>query len=82
MKARLYITIDAKLLKKAKKYASENGVSISKMVENHFIAITGEREKQSLLTILDSMPKTKSSFLDEFDFKKEYYKERRAKYGF
>jgi hypothetical protein len=82
MKVRLHITINAELLKEAKEYSAKNGVSLSEMIGNHFRIITGKREKQSLLDILDSMPKSKSSFSDEFDFRKEYYEEKGRNMGF
>ncbi len=63
-------------------YAAKKGLSLSELVEDHFRILTRNKEEQSLLDILDSMPKPELTFTDDFDFKKEYHEERRPKYGF
>jgi len=82
MKARLNITIEEALLEKVKDYAAEQGESVSQLVENYFEKIVQKSKRPSLLDVLDSMPKSKSAYPEDFDFKKEYYEDRKGKYGF
>lgn len=82
MKTRLNLTIDEDLLKKVKAYADRNNESISNLVEEYFETIVKKPKKQSLLDILDKLPKSKIDFPKDFDFKEEYYKENAKKYGF
>ncbi len=76
------VTIEETVLEEAKVYASKNELSLSQIIEDYLSAIVKNPKKPSLLDILDSMPKSESAFPDDFDFKKEYYEERKAKYGF
>ncbi len=82
MKARLNITIEETLLEEAKIYALKNELSLSQIIEDYLTAIVKKPERPSLLDVLDSLPKVKSTFPDNFDFKKEYYEDRKTKYGF
>lgn len=79
MKARIQITVEKDLLKIIKDYAKKEGISVSKLVENHFKEIT---EKKSILDIMAELPKPKMNFPKDFDFKKAYYEENKKKYGF
>lgn len=56
MKTKLTLTIEYKLLEKAKEYAKEHGRSLSDIVENYFKAIT----KQEDITNSESTPITES----------------------
>jgi hypothetical protein len=82
MKATLHITVDAILLEKAKTYAAEKKVSISQLVEDCLRRITEKPSKLSLLDIIDNLPKSTTDFPENFDFKKEYYEDRKEKHGF
>jgi hypothetical protein len=82
MKARLNLTIEETLLEKVKNYAAEQESSVSQLVEDYFEQIVGKGKKPSLLDVLAAMPKSKTVFPEDFDFKKEYYEERKGKYGF
>lgn len=82
MKARLNITIEESLLEKVKDYAAERESSVSQLVEDYFEQIVERKNKPTLLDVLAKMPKSKNSYPDDFDFKKEYYEERKGKYGF
>ena len=82
MKARLNLTIEETLLEKVKNYAAQQESSVSQLVEDYFETITQQRAKPSLLDILRTMPKSKIEYPEDFDFKKEYYEERKGKYGF
>jgi hypothetical protein len=82
MKARLNITIEETLLEKVKTYAAEQESSVSQLVEDYFEQIVEKKNKPTLLDVLAGMPKSKNVFPENFDFKKEYYEERKGKYGF
>jgi hypothetical protein len=40
------VTLDGKLIKKAKLYAKKSGVSLSRLVENYFLYITSVDKKE------------------------------------
>lgn len=82
MKARLNITIEESLLEKVKDYAVQQESSVSQLVEDYFERLMKKRNKPSLLDFLDTLPKSTIKYPDDFDFQKEYYEERKAKYGF
>ncbi len=82
MKTRLNLTIDEDLLKKVKAYADKHDESISNLVEEYFETLVKKPKKQSLLDILDKLPKSKIDFPKDFDFVEEYYRENAKKYGF
>lgn len=70
------------MLGKIKVYSAANDESISQLVEKYFKRMVEKDNKPSLLDVLDSLPRSKSSFPWEFDFRKEYFKERKKRYGF
>ncbi len=45
MNTKLTLTIDKELIEIAKKYAKENGQSLSELVENYFKFVTVQRNK-------------------------------------
>lgn len=81
MKARVNLTIEQDVLEKAKSYASKMGASVSELVEEYLKKITEPKEiKTDLFDMVKNLPKT--NYPEDFDFKKEYYEERKKKYGF
>ncbi len=82
MKTRLNITVEETLVEKAKAYAAEKDLSLSQLVEDYFERIVTKQRRPSLLDVLDKLPKSESQYPEDFDFKKEYLEERKAKYGF
>ena len=86
MKKRLNITIDEKLLEKIKQYAAKEETSISSLVEEHFEKLvnrrTGLPEGMSLVEYMQSLPKSKVDFPEDFDWKEEYYKAKAKKWGY
>lgn len=80
MKARLNITIEEKLLKKAKLYAERNGSSVSQLVEDYFTKIVKYPRKESIIDLIESLPKPDID--SSLDLKKAYYEENTKKYGF
>jgi hypothetical protein len=83
MKTKLNLTIEKETLKKVKLYAGEHQVSVSSMVEEYFEKLVKPEQeiKTSLFEMIDNL-KPKVEFTEDFDFKKEYYKENAKKYGF
>ena len=82
MKTRLNITIEEQLLKKVKAYAEKHDESISNLVEEYFQTLIKKPKKKSLLELIEELPRHKVKFPEDFDFKKEYFKDRAKKYGF
>lgn len=82
MKTRLNLTIEEDLLKKIKAYADKNDESISNLVEEYFETLVKKPKKKSLLELIEELPDSKIKFPQNFDFKKEYFKDRAKKYGF
>ena len=82
MKTRLNLTIEEDLLKKVKAYADKHDESISSLVEEYFETLIKKPKKESLLDLIQKLPKPKVEFPEDFDFKKEYFKDRAKKYGF
>jgi hypothetical protein len=82
MKARLNLTINEDLLSKVKVYAERKQSSVSQLVEEYFKTLTNELKKKSLLDIIEELPKPTMDFPPDFDYKKEYYEQKRKKYGF
>lgn len=80
MKARVNLTIEQDILSKAKKYASEIGVSVSELVENYLKNVSKKTDTESLINFIDRLEVPK---IDEnIDFKKQYYEDKAEKYGF
>jgi hypothetical protein len=73
MKARINLTVEEEVLKKAKYYAEEHNTSVSEMVETYLKSITDEkREKKSLIEATRSLNRPKGKY-DGRDLIKEYY---------
>ncbi|SOD20404.1 DUF6364 family protein [Pedobacter xixiisoli] len=81
MKARVNLTIEHDVLEKAKSYASKMGASVSELVEEYLRKITESKEiKTDLFEMVRNLPKVE--YPEDYDFKREYYEERKKKYGF
>ena len=79
MKARLNITIEESLLKNVKYFAEEHNTSVSELVENYFKMIVKPKKKKSLSELIKELPKPKLE--ENFNWKEEYYKGKKEKYG-
>ena len=79
MKARLNITIEESLLKNVKCFAEEHNTSVSELVENYFKMIVKPKKKKSLSELIKELPKPKLE--ENFNWKEEYYKGKKKKYG-
>ena len=81
MNTKLTLTIEQEIIKRAKKYARENGRSLSGLIENYLKAITAEKKavQKEKSPLTDSL---KGSFKapPDFDYKKELGKSLSKKY--
>ena len=76
MNTKLTLTLEKEVIEKAKKYASENGRSLSEMVENYFKLLVREKKVPSLeisnrVKRLQGIVKVDSTF----DYKKKLEEE-------
>ncbi|MGY6741248.1 MAG: DUF6364 family protein [Cecembia sp.] len=73
MKKRLNITIEEETIKRIKKYAKDNDISVSNLVEEHFEAILKPKSriknKIGLVDFVKSLPPSKIEFPKEMDWK-------------
>jgi wobble nucleotide-excising tRNase len=85
MKKRLNITVNEKLIERMKQYAEQHDTSISHLVEDYFESLVKPKPKLkkdiSLVDFVESLPKSKVNFPEDWDWKKEYYKAKAKKYG-
>ncbi|MEX2593418.1 MAG: DUF6364 family protein [Anditalea sp.] len=81
MNTKLTLTIEQSIIEKAKKYASDNGRSLSDIIENYLKVITKEEEK-SEIELTPIVKSLKGSFKapKNFDYKKEIPKRLADKY--
>lgn len=81
MSTKLTLTIEQKIIERAKNYAKAKNRSLSDLIENYLISLTKEDEKESqkLNPIVKSL---KGSFKmpKNMDYKKELGKRREEKY--
>ena len=76
MKTRLSLTIDKKIIASAKKYANQNGISLSSLVENYLKALikkdhSDENFSPKVKELMGSIKLPK-----DFDYKKELLESR------
>jgi hypothetical protein len=81
MNTKLTLTIEQKIIEKAKKYANEKGRSLSDIIENYLKAIT----KEDTIEDIDLTPMVKSmkgtfKAPKNIDYKKELSKRLSEKY--
>jgi hypothetical protein len=81
MKNRVNITIDDNLVRDAKRYAARKKISLSQLIENYLKALTSKKPaKKNVLEMLSELPAPKKR--SEKATVKNYYEERKTKYGF
>ena len=74
MYKKLTLKLDQEIIERAKKYASEKKVSLSKLIENYLNSVISETFKQEKIEV---SPFVKSLSTDlklpaDYDYKKEY----------
>ena len=82
MNTKLTLTIEQSVIKKAKKYASEKGRSLSDIIENYLKVITKEEEEKKDIKLTPLVKSLKGSFKapKNFDYKSELSKNLAKKY--
>lgn len=81
MDTKLTLKLDQEVIEKAKKYASEKKISLSRMVEYYFKSLTEEvqNEEFEISPFVKSIATGKSIPVD-LDYKKEYSDHLMSKY--
>ena len=80
---RLNLFIEQDVVEKMKEYVAQHRTSISKVVENIFLAITNDNEKSSQMEIspfIKSLSIDDIKLPDDFDYKNELAKAMEEKY--
>lgn len=81
MTTKLTLTLDDKVIQRAKKYAKSNGQSVSEMVESYFKSLTGTiRNKEEQISPLVKSLKGSFKAPANFDYKKVLGEQIRRKY--
>lgn len=79
MKARLNITIEKDILRSVKYFAEAQNTSVSELVEIYFKTIINPKRTKSLSELIKELPKPKLA--QGLNWKEEYYKGKKKKYG-
>jgi ribosomal 50S subunit-associated protein YjgA (DUF615 family) len=80
MSTKLTLSIDENVIEKAKSYAKNNSVSLSKLIENYLLSLTKQKsEKIKVSPLVESLTGVIS--LESDDYKKEYVDYLAKKYS-
>lgn len=80
MSTKLTLNIDEKVIEKAKSYAKNNSVSLSKLIENYLLSLTKQKtEKIKVSPLVESLTGVIS--LEGNDYKKDYVDYLAKKYS-
>jgi hypothetical protein len=80
MNTKLTLNIDQNVIEKAKFYAKNNSVSLSKLIENYLLSLTKkDLEKTKVSPLVESLTGVIS--LENNDYKKEYSDHLAKKYS-
>ncbi|MGI4727126.1 MAG: DUF6364 family protein [Janthinobacterium lividum] len=81
MNAKLTLTIEQKVIERAKKHAKNSERSLSDLIENYLKALTKEKDQEAV-EITPIVKSLKGAFIapDDFDYKKELSRKLSAKY--
>lgn len=73
MDTKLTLKLNKKVIEKAKKYAFEKDISLSRLVENYLQSLTGEQkdEEQEISSFVKSLA-ADSKIPVDLDYRKEY----------
>lgn len=82
MSTKLTLTIEKKVIEKAKKYAKDKNRSLSDIIENYLKILTVEERKENKITFSPIVKSLKGAFKTskEIDYKKELEKRLEEKY--
>lgn len=83
MNTKLTLTLEKEVIEQAKKYASQNGISLSEMVENYFKYLTEFKPEEKIEKLSPRIKKLRGIMKvnSDFDYKKVLDKERSKKHG-
>jgi len=81
MKARLNLTIETELLSEIKAYAADRKVSVSELVEDYFRKIAKPAKVPAIFEMVRNL-QIPDDCENGIDWKKQYYEDNKAKYGF
>ncbi|MDP2069622.1 MAG: DUF6364 family protein [Lutibacter sp.] len=80
MSTKLTLNIDENVIEKAKSYAKNNSVSLSKLIENYLLSLTKQKtEKRKVSPLVESLTGVIS--LECNDYKKDYVDYLAKKYS-
>lgn len=80
MDSKLTLKLDSDVISRAKKYASEKQLSLSRLVENYLASITQKEEDElEISPFVKSIASGKNIPVD-IDYKKEYFEHLEKKY--
>ena len=74
METKLTLRLNSTVIEKAKKYARNHNISLSKMIESYLDSITKQKEEEKKIPVT-SLVESLSGVMDlpaDFDHKKEY----------
>lgn len=79
MTTKLTLSVDSKIIERAKQYSKKTGKSLSKVVEDYFRQITDPQRKDQKRSILE-LKGIAGPVTDDFDYRKEITKYLEKKY--
>ena len=71
MDAKLTLKLDQQVIEKAKKYASQRKLSLSKMIENYLDSVTGENTEEIEITPFVKSLSSSTSLPADYDYKQD-----------
>ncbi|MFO0508015.1 MAG: DUF6364 family protein [bacterium] len=74
MNAKLTLTLDSKVIQKAKKYAIEKGISLSSVVEEYLQKLTPTKPKKQNRTTVMELKAILGKPPNYFDYREERYR--------
>jgi|JI102314A2RNA_FD_contig_41_2391781_length_876_multi_1_in_0_out_0_2 hypothetical protein len=80
MTSKLTLSLDAKVIARAKKYSQKKGVSLSRIVEQHLNSLTEDKNSQQSKTSLMRL-KGILGPAEDFDYDKAKYEYLKEKYN-
>jgi uncharacterized protein YfcZ (UPF0381/DUF406 family) len=73
MDSKLTVILDSELIKRAKIYARNHNVSVSRMIESYLDSVTQTKSKEIEITPLVKSLSGVVKLSADFDFKKDYH---------
>jgi Family of unknown function (DUF6364) len=84
METKLTLNVNSRVVERAREYAQEHGVSVSKIVEDYLSKITTSRSEKNRTKTFSKLMKLRGiagPVPDDFDYKKEIEDYLSKKYG-